>query len=293
MIVFYHLVITMRSAFLQRFFLVMCLVLCSAIGTAHAYTNLKYETPEGYEGWDLSKVRTGKLPYKVIFYGDSVMSGYGLAEPKKKSVTALIARDFTITHYVDRGVLFKDLSDNGETTANSVTRIKQAIALKPDILVLAIGTNDAIRGVDPDVVYNNLEIILRDLARSGVYTLFVGMQANKDMGYDYLSKFNSTYAKLAQKYNVVFMPYLKQDVSGNRMLMQRDGIYPNAEGALLISQNMSKHLAKMFKLLKNYHGDLDEIAKRKKYMQNSNKMDAMLGRPPRFTQEEIDAVGRQ
>ena len=279
----------------QCFFLAFVLVSCSFFTSAHATSSLqnRMEPPARYKGWDLSKARSGRLPYKVIFYGDSILSGYGLAEPDKKSITANIVRDFTKNNYIDRCVLFKDFSDPNETTANAVTRIKQAIALKPDIVIFAVGTNDVLRGVDPDVVYNNLEIILRDLSRSGIYTLFVGMQATPDRGYDYLSKFNSTYAKLAQKYNVVFMPYLKQGVTGNRMLNQRDGIYPNAEGAVVIAQNLSQFLNKMFKQLRKYNDHLDDISVRRKYMETSNKGAAARGLPPRYTQQEIDAVGKE
>ncbi len=268
-------------------------IAAAAVATPRSFFTNVYEPPASYKGWDMTHVRPGRLPYKVIFYGDSIMSGYGLAEPAKKSVTAIITKDFTRYNYVDRGVLFKDLSDPNETTANAVTRIKQAIALKPDVIVFAIGTNDALRGVDPDVVYNNLEIILRDLSRSGVYTMFVGMQATADKGYNYLSKFNSTYAKLAQKYNVVFLPYLKQGVSGNRMLNQRDGIYPNAEGAVVVAQNVSHVLTNMFKQLKKYNDHLDDIVTRRKYMETSNKGAAARGLPPRYTQQEIDAAGQE
>lgn len=283
---------------LKRF--ILCL-LCVAtvnicmVGSAFStsfYSNV-YEPPASYKGWDMSRVRPGKLPFKVIFYGDSILSGYGLAEPEKKSATAIIMRDFIKNNYIDRSVLFKDMSDPNQTTANAVAGIKQAIALKPDIIVFAIGTNDAIRGVDPDVVYNNLEIILRDLSRSGIYTLFVGMQATSSRGYDYLSKFNSTYAKLAQKYNVMFLPYLKQGVTGNRMLTQRDGIYPNAEGAFIVSENVTQYLVRMFKQLKKYYDRKDDIVQRKKYMEMMNRGAASLGQPPRYTQQEIDSAGSE
>jgi acyl-CoA thioesterase I len=231
-------------------------------------------------GWDLSKGKAGKGdPYKLLFFGDSILSGYGLGD-SQGAVTNVIITTFERNNYVDRGIAYKDLSHPGETTSGSVTRIKQAIALRPDVIVFAIGTNDALNNVDPDVIYNNLDIILKDLTRSGIYTLFVGMQATTRNGYDYLSKFNSVYAKLAQKYPVVFMPYLQEGVAGNRLLNQRDGIHPNAEGAKVIAANMGDILKRMMKQVGGYRRQLKNEEYHREYVRKQNEQRAKRGLSP-------------
>ncbi len=240
-------------------------------------------------GWDRQGKRYAKEPYKILFYGDSIMSGYGLPDPEQ-SAFGIIKQTFQDKHDIDRPVLFLNMSHEGETTSSAVTRIKQAIALKPDVMVLAIGNNDARRGVDPDIVYNNLNIILRDLSRFGIYTLLTGMQAHQSMGYTYLSKFNGVYDKVAQVNPVVFMPYLLEGVAGNRMLMQRDGAHPNMQGHKVVADNLDNYLWRMVDRKKRQRRANEEKERWRQYMIQRNKGRRELGQPPLYTQEEIDNV---
>ena len=183
---------------------------------------------------------------RIIFIGDSIMAGYGLDNPEEDSVVAKTSKMLKdLEPKYAKSTRIKNYSISGETTSGMVSRLPEILATKPDIAVLAIGGNDALRGVDPDVLYNNLNIILNDLNRAGIYTMFIGMQASPSYGYTYMSKFNSVYAKLADQYSVVFVPFLLEGVAGNRELNQDDGIHPNRFGAAVIAENIAMPLRDM------------------------------------------------
>jgi acyl-CoA thioesterase I len=185
---------------------------------------------------------------RVLFIGDSILAGYGLEDYEESGVVPQLVDYMELEHTLEwRDTNFRNFSISGETTSGMVSRMRQIVGSEPDIAVVAIGGNDALRGVDPDVVYNNLNIILNDLSRAGVYVLFVGMQSPPNFGYTYMSKFNSVYAKLAEQYSVVFMPFLLEGVAANHEMNQDDGIHPNQFGAKVIAKNMAPYLEKMIK----------------------------------------------
>lgn len=288
----------MRNQYYSAIFLIgFCLIMASyawatAVPSADKYAPNPKAPSAQYEGWDVSRINPRQTPYKVVFFGDSILSGYGLANPENK-IFNIIVSTLDRDYYVDRGVLLKDMSHDGETSASAVKRIKYVIELKPDIVVLSIGMNDALYGTDPDILYNNLEIVLLELSRAGIYVMLTGMQATTKHGYDYLSKFNTVYAKLAHKYPVVFLPNLMQGVSGNRLYLQHDGFYPNQDGAKIIANSLMLRLTDMFKHYKRYNDRIEEIKIRQKYMNRMNRIRAAEGRVPMFSQQEIDALSKQ
>jgi acyl-CoA thioesterase I len=281
----------MRIVFCLAIILMWCCVVTAPPVFATAAPSSK-APGAAYEGWDVSGIRPGEVPYKIIFFGDSILSGYGLANPETK-IFNLIINNLGKEYYVSRGMLLRNMSQEGETSSSALKRVKQVIALQPDIVVMSIGMNDALYGTDPDILYNNLETVVLDLNRAGIYVLFTGMQATTKNGYDYLSKFNTVYAKIAHKYPVVFLPNLMQGVSGNRLLLQHDGYYPNQDGAKVIANSIMVRLTDMFKQYDRYKAHIDEIKMRQKFMQSQNRGSAGLGQAPMFTQEQIDAIAKQ
>jgi acyl-CoA thioesterase-1 len=236
--------------------------------------------------WNPENRSFRKEPIKILFFGDTILSGYGLPD-NQDSAPSIISRKLEQNYYFDNPLLFKDLSHPGMTTANAVTRIKEAINLKPDIVVLALGTADAMQGVDPDIIFNNLDTILGDLQRSGIYTLLVGLQAPLNTGYNYISKFNAVYGKLSQRYPLTFMPFLRAGVAGDRMLLREDGIHPNAHGHEVIAANLSQYLHRMGKSIEQQKRDIATQKKWRSYMRMRNRVAAERGLPPRYTEEEI------
>lgn len=205
--------------------------------------NQAAETPE--EFWGRDDAFSVKAPVeRILVLGDSLMNGYGLDNPSDSVVEILRSEKYKRSVIAGEYVV-KDMSHAGDTSSTTLSRVRHAIITKPDIVILAIGGNDALRGVDPDILYNNLNATLKELTRAGIYTLLVGMQATPSMGYTYMSKFNSVYAKLAERHPVVFMPFLLKDVVGNYDYNQADGIHPNKKGTQVVAKNLSYYLKRM------------------------------------------------
>jgi acyl-CoA thioesterase-1 len=178
----------------------------------------------------------------VVFLGDSITAGYGL---KKKeaypSVLASLAdKDGTPLKVINAGL-------SGDTTSGGLRRIK-VLARKPiDVLVIALGGNDGLRGISPSVSRANLEAII-DLARKarpGVRVLLAGMEMPGNMGEKYTEEFASIYGEVAKEKSVSLLPFLIEGVAKDKTLNQADQIHPNAEGQKKIALHVYGALKKL------------------------------------------------
>jgi acyl-CoA thioesterase-1 len=109
---------------------------------------------------------------------------------------------------------------------------------KTDAVIVVLGANDALRGIDPAVTRRNLDAILAKLREKGLPTLLAGMKAPRNLGTDYVQRFDAIYPDLAKRHDVVFYPFFLQGVAQTPELNQADGIHPNAEGVRVIVDNM-------------------------------------------------------
>jgi acyl-CoA thioesterase-1 len=221
----------MRAAFLALFILLVSgFVLVSAAE--------KKRDPE--QSSDKYWYEDGKPPtfmnMKILFFTDGVMNGYGLPDEKLSIQNQIVKQSHRIK--LKTVPIFKSISADGMTTAMAVTKVKQIIEMRPHLLILCIGVNDAIKNNDVDIVHNNLTMLLTELQRAGIYVMLVGVQATPQMGgYQYMSSFNSIYAKLASQFNLPFMPYVLENIAGNPLKFQNNNIYPNADGAKDVADN--------------------------------------------------------
>jgi acyl-CoA thioesterase I len=223
----------------------------------------------------------GKQPdpmnVRILFLGDALMNGYGLPDEKlsiQNQITSRISGFRTKVRPV-----FKSLSSDGMTTAIAVTKAKEIIEMRPHLLVLSVGISDAIKNNDVDIVHNNLTVLLTELQRARIYVMLVGIQATPQMGgYQYMSGFNSIYARLASQFNLPFMPYLLENISGNPQKFQNNNIYPNADGASDVANNFVNPylqrvlypLDKSLSAQRQQHNNQDY--KNKKQLKNSKKV---------------------
>lgn len=181
---------------------------------------------------------------KVLFFGDSLVAGYGLSNPDRDSLPAKMQTasqrmgESTAIQVVNMGV-------SGDTSSGALARLPQVIAERPDIVIIVLGGNDVLRAVDPDITFNNLDVILKELERNGIYCMLAGMKAPPNLGSDYASRFNRIYTKLSQSRNIAFYPFILEGVAGNMTYNQRDGIHPNPEGVDVIVSKMYPHVEKM------------------------------------------------
>ena len=113
---------------------------------------------------------------------------------------------------------------------------------KPNIVVVCLGANDMLRGLDPALTMENLDAIITKFNQSGSVVILAGMQSSESMGPDYQAQFDGIYPKLAIKHNLIFMPFLLKDVALEKDKLQADYKHPNEEGIKIIASNLYPYL---------------------------------------------------
>jgi acyl-CoA thioesterase-1 len=170
---------------------------------------------------------------RLMVFGDSLVAGYGL--PAEEGFTRQLQDRLTA-----QGVEIKILNAgvSGDTTAGGLARLEWALAEQPDYVMIVLGGNDLLRGLDPSATRRNLDQILSKLAARGIKTFLCGMLAPVNLGAEYGAEFNPIYPDLAQKYDLDFYPFFLQDVALVPRFNQRDGLHPNPEGVAKIIDGM-------------------------------------------------------
>ncbi len=175
----------------------------------------------------------------IIFYGDSLTAGYGLAPEYAfpALVDGLLADQGLDYKVVNAGV-------SGETSSGGVTRIDWILNQKVDIFVLELGANDGLRGIPTEKTFENLQNIIQQVRSKypACKIVVVGMLVPPNMGKEYADNFSGIYPRLAKESNTAFMPFLLTDVAGDADLNLPDGIHPNAEGHKIVAKNILKVL---------------------------------------------------
>ncbi len=166
---------------------------------------------------------------RILALGDSLTAGFGLApeDAFPAQLAARLERDGYAVAMENGGV-------SGDTSADGLARIDWAMGGHPDVVLLELGANDALRGIDPKLTRSNLDAILQRLKEARVKVLLIGMLAPGNWGRDYQSAFNSIYPDLAKKYGVPLYPFFLDGVALDPKLDQADMLHPNAEGVALI-----------------------------------------------------------
>lgn len=178
---------------------------------------------------------------KILFLGDSVTAGYGLQS--EQAYPVLLGQQF-----LERGhkeIEIANGSISGSTSASAVSRLKWQLKYTPQILVLALGANDGLRGLSPQDMEKNLSEAIRLAQAQGVKVLLIGMKAPPNYGKKYTTEFASVFPRLARRYKTVFMPFLLKDVAGYPKLNQGDGIHPTVEGQRVLARNILVYLEPM------------------------------------------------
>ena len=133
----------------------------------------------------------------------------------------------------------------GDTTGGGLTRCDYWLGGKPEILILALGANDGLRGVDPSTVERNLSTIIERAQACGIPVLLCGMQAPPLWGWDHARAFQNVFPRLAARYKVPLVPFLLEGVMLNRAMNGPDGIHPNAAGARAIANLVWPYLEQL------------------------------------------------
>jgi acyl-CoA thioesterase-1 len=180
-------------------------------------------------GWVLSPAAAASRPLKIVALGDSLTAGFGLAESAAFPVRlaqALKAKGHAVT-VVNAGV-------SGDTATGGLNRLDWSVPDGTDAVIVELGANDALRGVDPKVTRAALEDILKRLKARNIAVLLCGMLAPPNYGADYATRFNAIYPELAKQYEVPLYPFFLDGVAADATLNQADGMHPTAEGVATI-----------------------------------------------------------
>lgn len=168
---------------------------------------------------------TGSRPVRIVALGNSLTAGLGLpinASFPARLDAALKAKGLAVD-IVNAGV-------SGDTASRGLARLDWSVPEGTDGVIVELGANDMLLGVDPKTARNALNEIVRRLTDRGIVVLLTGMRAAPNLGEDYGRAFESIYSELAAKYDVLLYPFFLDGVAANAKLNQADGIHPTAAG---------------------------------------------------------------
>jgi acyl-CoA thioesterase I len=168
-------------------------------------------------------------PVRIVALGDSLTAGYGLAANEAfpvKLQRALAAKGLA-TDIANAGV-------SGDTTSGGLARLDWSVPDGTDAVILELGANDALRGLDPKVTRGALDAMLRRLGERHIPVLLCGMLAPRNMGAEYARAFDAIYPDLVKAYGAILYPFFLDGVATEPKLNQRDGLHPTAAGVDVI-----------------------------------------------------------
>ena len=165
----------------------------------------------------------------ILALGDSLTAGYGLDAGKSfpdKLQDALKTKGHDV-NIINAGV-------SGDTAAQGAARLDWALTSDVKAVIIELGANDALRGLEPAQTEASLRLILDTLKKKNLPSLILGMKAPPNLGADYQAKFDGIYPKLAKEYGAALYPFYLDGVAANTDLNQADGIHPNEKGLAII-----------------------------------------------------------
>ncbi len=186
-------------------------------------------------------------PIKIVALGDSLTAGLGLPASEgfvPSLQTALRAKGINVQ--------IENAGVSGDTTSGGLARLDWSVPPGTDAVILELGANDMLRGIEPQVTRDALEAILRRLADRRIAVLLCGMRAAPNLGPAYAQSFEHIYPELAAKYGALFYPFFLDGVAADLSLLQRDGLHPNAAGVGVI---VARILPKVEELIARFRSE--------------------------------------
>jgi acyl-CoA thioesterase I len=174
-------------------------------------------------------------PVTILFFGDSITAGYGI-DPDQ-AFPALIQKKADSLGWNIRAI---NAGLSGETSSGGLRRIDWVLRQNIDILVLELGANDGLRGINPDLTKTNLQQII-DRARArypDIAIVIAGMQVPPNLGQEYTEQFRTMFIDLARENNAALIPFILEGVAGEPDLNLPDGIHPTPEGHRIMTETV-------------------------------------------------------
>lgn len=181
---------------------------------------------------------TASAQEKILLVGDSLMAGYGL--PKEQQLSTVLEKNLQKQGY---NIKIINGSVSGSTSSGGLNRVKWTLE-EPNInlLILGLGANDMLRGIDPKETKNNLDNIIQAAQTKNIKVILAGMLAPTTHGIEYKKNFDKIYPTLSAQYKLPLIPFLLEGVAMKPDLNQSDGIHPNKQGTLVMSATLEKSI---------------------------------------------------
>ncbi len=173
----------------------------------------------------------------IAVLGDSLTAGLGVAadEAFPARLEARLRREGYDYRVVNAGA-------SGDTTAGGLRRVDWVLRAGPEIVVVALGANDGLRGQSPAAIRNNLEAIIARLTASGARVLLAGVRMPPNYGAEYTREFAAVFPEVGRRTHVALMPFLLEGVAADPRFLQPDGLHPNAAGHQIIADQLWPYL---------------------------------------------------
>jgi acyl-CoA thioesterase-1 len=199
---------------MKRFVLLMIMALLAACGGSPEPTPMPTPTAD---------------PIRIVALGDSLTEGLGVdpAQAYPAQLERRLQADGYAVEVINAG-------NSGETSSGALSRIDWVLNLQPDIVILATGGNDGLRGIDPAITADNVEQLVQRIESSGAVVVLAGMEMVQNMGAEYTAAFRALYPDVAERHDLILIPFFLEGVGGNRDLNQPDFIHPTAEGYTVV-----------------------------------------------------------
>jgi len=194
-------------------------------GHRRAFLQLPVALLLGALSWPAGSAATEPPPLRIIAFGDSLVAGHGLAADA--AFPAVLEKTLRAEGY---HVMVVNAGVSGDTASGGQARLDWALGYGADGVILELGANDMLRGVDPEVTKAALDAILGELKARNIKVLIAGMRAASSLGQDYKTRFDAIYPVLAKKYDAPLYPFFLEGVAGEPTLKLGDGLHPNPAG---------------------------------------------------------------
>jgi acyl-CoA thioesterase-1 len=173
---------------------------------------------------------------KVILFGDSLMAGYGL--PNEQHLSVVLQNKLELEGH---NIQIINGSVSGSTSAGGLNIAEWTLSETDiDLMVLCLGANDMLRGIDPKETKNNLEEIIKIAKNKNIKVIIAGMIAPTSYGFSYKINFDKIFSQLSKKYKIHLIPFLLEGVAQKPEFNLSDGMHPNDQGTIIIGNTLKK-----------------------------------------------------
>jgi len=181
----------------------------------------------------MANAQTGQIP-TLLFLGDSLTEGHGVAP--EQTYPEVLAHLIKSNNKTDVKIL--NGSESGSTSKSGMARLNWYTKVKVDYVIIALGANDGLRGMKPDITKKNLEELIKESKKRNLKTILFGMKMPPNYGPGHTERFAAIFKELAKEQSVPFFPFLLEGIAANKEYNQPDGIHPNEKGHKKMAENV-------------------------------------------------------